>query len=767
MITIAILILIVAKALPGLNTHIYSIHVTRITSIVFLFASALSFNCLNFESLGSSGGIGIFSGFYQITIINQIVEIFLFIIGGGILIAWPQFKYNNLFNLSSLFSTTTNMNTTTMISTATPFQQAPNLKKSPSAQAALNFFLKLKNKAQAIDSFRESLSLIFLKEKQKVNSNPDNKKGTDYSLIVLFSSLGSSLLISSYDLISIYLSIELQSFGLYVLSTLYKDKESSTSAGLKYFLLGGLSSCILLLGTGIIYSYTGTTSLESIYIINSVIDINLQYIIQGISLGLSLIFIGFLFKIAAAPLHNWSPDVYDGTPTIVTIWLTIIPKIAILFILLELQVKLGSFSLIGSLPLDFKTIFINNSGNLIYLPFQSLFAPLAPLAQAGELFSLDTSPLHSNPFYISASPASAGGLAPQGMLQPLGACAKGAYSSYGTAIFLISSFLSLIIGSLLGLAQKKIKRLLAYSTISHLGFILLALTINTEQSIDSFIFYIIQYTITNLNIFLIILGLTYYFYAQAPSVCAPPAFGGGALAPAFGGRMHSKGCYNIKNKKELEGKIGCTKKNIDLELELELEKDISFISELKGLFFKNPLLSFSLIVSLFSMAGIPPLIGFFSKQLVLYSALQNGYYFLSLVAIIVSVISCSYYLQIVKVLLTTPNVSTLPYYNSSNKFNNKPPAFGGGGLLAFYSYYYKNKNKKQEQLAPKKGNKFNIAIPALAPAFGRGEGKGTNNLTNTHSYLIAILTLTNLFFFIKPSLILNSTQLLSLSLFYI
>src|SRR6266436_4999446 len=188
-------------------------------------------------------------------------------------------------------------------------------------------------------------SLILIAWPLKQNTENTNKimnsYSTDYSLLVLFSTLGSCLLISCSDLISMYLSIELQSFGLYILSTLYRDKESSTSAGLKYFLLGGLSSCIILLGTGIIYSYTGTTNLESLYIINSVIDINQQYIIQGISLGLSLIFIGFLFKIAAAPLHNWSPDVYDGTPTIVTTWLTIIPKIAILFILLELSTQLG------------------------------------------------------------------------------------------------------------------------------------------------------------------------------------------------------------------------------------------------------------------------------------------------------------------------------------------------------------------------------------------------------------------------------------------
>ena len=506
MITIAILILIVAKALPGLNTRISSIHVTRITSIVFLFSGALSLNSLNLDCIGS--GIGIYGGFFQVTPISQLIEIFLFVIGGGILIAWPQIKYN-LYSLSSFL---------------------PEAYKTEARSLTI-----------VGNTVRENHSCD---ERVKFTLLLTDKHSTDYSLVVLFSSLGSSLLISSYDLISIYLSIELQSFGLYVLSTLYRDSESSTSAGLKYFLLGGLSSCIILLGTGIIYSYTGTTNLESLYIINSVIDINQQYIIQGISLGLSLIFIGFLFKIAAAPLHNWSPDVYDGTPTIVTTWLTIIPKIAILFILLELQIKLGTFGpLGGGLKTIYVDIVINN--NIL------------------------------------------------------------------KTLLLISSTLSLIIGSLLGLAQIRIKRLLAYSTISHIGFILLALAVNTEQSIDSFIFYIIQYTITNLNIFLVILGLTYCLSFKESS-----SFAAGA------------------------------------NLSTEGNKDISFISEFKGLFFSNPLLSVSLAVSLFSMAGIPPLIGFFSKQLVLYSALQNGYYFISVLAIIVSVISCSYYLQIIKVLFT-------------------------------------------------------------------------------------------------------------------
>src|SRR6185369_13098402 len=360
------------------------------------------------------------------------------------------------------------------------------------------------------------------------NSNK-NILNKDYSLIVLFSTLGSCLLVSSSDLISMYLSIELQSFGLYVLSTLYRDSESSTSAGLKYFLLGGLSSCLILLGCGVIYSLTGLTNFESIYSIISTSSVN--YIIQGLSLGLVLIIVGFLFKIAAAPLHNWAPDVYDDSPTIVTIWLTIMPKISILILLLELQIQIG---------------FAPNAGDIV---------PTVSLLSDSLLNKIGTSTL-----------------------------------DIVKNLLLISSLLSLIIGTVVGLAQTKIKRLLAYSTISHLGFILLALAINTEQSIDSMLFYIIQYSITNLNMFLILIGLSYIIYNK-----------------------------NILNK---EGNyLG----------------DIKYISSLKGQFFLNPLLSLSLCTCLFSMAGIPPLIGFFSKQFVLYSAIESGYYFMAFIAILVSV----------------------------------------------------------------------------------------------------------------------------------
>src|SRR6267143_199716 len=148
--------------------------------------------------------------------------------------------------------------------------------------------------------------------------------------------------ISSINLISMYLSTELQSFAVYILPTLYKDSELATKAGLKYFLLGSLASCFILLGSGLIYTYTGLTNLDSIYNFISVTESLNSNISQGIALGFIIIFVGYLLKVSAAPLHNWAPDVYDESPTIVTIWLTIMPKISILILILEIFTKITS-----------------------------------------------------------------------------------------------------------------------------------------------------------------------------------------------------------------------------------------------------------------------------------------------------------------------------------------------------------------------------------------------------------------------------------------
>lgn len=536
-------------------------------------------------------GIGIYSGLFHVTVTSQLLEVFLLIIGSLILVAWPL--KHNLINYSG---------------------------------------------------------------KNKIDELQINKYASEYSLIVLFSTLGSLLLVSSSDIVSMYLSIELQSFGLYILASLYRESESATSAGLKYFLLGGLSSCLILLGAGLIYAFTGLTNFEAIYSLTSVSEMtsDSNNFIQGLSLGLILIVVGFLFKISAAPLHNWSPDVYDDSPTIVTIWLTIMAKISILVLLLELQTQIGLIGGFSSLfissggYLEVLSSYITESTSLLDLGNGLLLYPLTLLSQTLSLENLI--PFNSSVNTFSTS------------------------SVYVLKnLLLISSLLSLIIGTVVGLAQNKIKRLLAYSTISHIGFMLLALAINTEQSIDALIFYIIQYTITNLNTFLIIIALSYIINQSL-----------------------------IKEDKKLILYI----------------KDLKFLSDLKGQFYSNPILSLSLSICLFSMAGIPPLLGFFSKQFVLYSAVQSGYYFMAIVAIIVSVVSASYYLKIIKILHTESEVAseiTLPSASESSNTNT-------------------------------------VSLSLL---------------TNFHSYLISILTLTILLFVLKPSLILNSTQLLSLSLFYI
>jgi NADH-ubiquinone oxidoreductase chain 2 len=171
---------------------------------------------------------------------------------------------------------------------------------------------------------------------------------------------------------------------------------------------------------------------------------------------------------------------------------------------------------------------------------------------------------------------------------------------------LISSLLSLIIGTIVGLTQFRIKRLFAYSTISHLGFILLALSINSIESIQAFIFYLIQYSLSNLNAFILLLSIGYSLY------------------------------YYVNDNKQYG------------ELSDKNNSSIQLISQLKGFFHINPLLSISLAITIFSFVGIPPLIGFFAKQMVLSAALDNGYIFLTLIAILTSVISAVYYLNIIK-----------------------------------------------------------------------------------------------------------------------
>ena len=458
-----------------------SILFSRISIIILLYSTILAKNSLYMTSIDR--GIGIYSGLFHITSITQIFHIFIFIISAIIL--------------------------------------------------QLTAFFPRRVWTEKYSSLNKIFFYNFIYYRNKItNKMGEQFKIIEYPLIILFIITGSVFLISTSDLVSIFLSIELQSYGLYLLSTLYRNSELATSGGLTYFLLGGLSSCFILLGTSLLYSNSGLTNLDGLYIITSLSDIanndNILYWYKHYYINISLLIlsVGFLFKVSAAPFHFWSPDVYDAIPTVVTTFVAIVAKISILVFLLE----------------------------LVHYTNNSLFT--------GE-FSW-------------------------------------------TLSLLVSSLLSLIIGTIVGLTQFRIKRLFAYSTISHLGFILLALTINSIESIQAFIFYLIQYSLSNLNAFILLISIGFSLY------------------------------YYVNDNKEYE------------ELLDKNNSPIQLISQIKGFFYINPILSLSFAVTIFSFVGIPPLIGFFAKQMVLSAALDSGYVFLTLVAILTSVISAVYYLNIVK-----------------------------------------------------------------------------------------------------------------------
>ena len=578
MLILGLFILLLVSAIS--SERINGIIITRAAALILLYSFILSVTTLDVAIIGT--GIGVFGGLYQITVVSKMVECFIYLLGGMIL-------SNTMLILKNNFS----------------FDQT---------------------------SFKEGKEKELLKLEFKSDKSYNIK--SEYPIIALFTIVGAILLITSNDLISMYLSIELQSFGLYVLATIYRDSQSATSAGLKYFLLGGLSSCFILLGSTIIYAFLGVTNLESIYLLLSMPEfstlsakefslLNNIQIIKGSSLeiGFLILLTGFLFKIAAAPLHNWAPDVYDGVPTKVTAWLAIMAKISILTFLLDLTI--GSISLTSS-----------------------------------SLSSLSN-------------------------------------------LMLIAAFLSLLVGTIVGLAQQRIKRLLAYSTISHVGFLLLAIAINTEDSIESFLFYLIQYSLTSANAFFVLIAF-------------------GSLSLTLSG---------MEKKERNNGQI-------DLNERRSLEEEYSpvqFISQLKGQFHSaSPLLALSLAVILFSMAGIPPLVGFFAKQAVLLAAVKNGFLFLSLIAIITSVISAAYYLRVIKVML----------FDSIEKTNLSHDRLEDIQL-----------NNKDENLLKFKSTFIDRSF--------KGE------MSNSLSFSISILTILTIVFVLKPLLILNSAHIMALSLFYI
>lgn len=449
--------------------------------ILIIFYSIIS-TMSSFHITYLQTGIGLYGGLFNVTPITHSFQMFILLICGIILLMtgfYPRKKHKG--DSTSLLDTFSN---------------------------------KIKEYTSIINKTSEQFTII------------------EYALIIIFVITGAMLLLSSGDLGSIYLCIELQSFSLYIISAMHRNSESSTGSALTYFLLGGLSSCFILLGIALIYANSGLTNLDGIYSIISdserYLNFSTWYMHSYIFYSFLLISVGFLFKIAAAPFHWWSPDVYDGVPTIVTTFIAILGKISILVLFLELS---------------------HYTGTLVYSMIQ--------------------------------------------------------YYSW-TISLSISCIFSLIIGTVLGLTQTRIKRLLAYSTISHVGFILLALVAHSIESYQAFIFYIMQYILTNLNAFLVIIGIGFSLYLY-----------------------HT----NISENNSLSEKNN---------------SPIQLISQLKGYFSINPALALCLVISMFSFVGLPPLAGFFGKQMVLTSALDNNRTILVIIGILTSVIGAVYYLNVIK-----------------------------------------------------------------------------------------------------------------------
>jgi len=529
-----------------------------------------------------SSGIGLFGGLFNVTGFTQGFNLFIFVVGSLILTLTAFLPRKvSITDYSSLYDMTFNI---------------------------LSF-----NKNIISNRTEETFRII------------------EYALVALFVLCGAVFLMSTGDLISIFLSIELQSYGLYILCALYRDSESSTASALTYFLLGGLSSCFILLGSALLYANSGTTNLDNIYIITSISDaqvktiehsgdslniLNTLYLYQPYFFHISLIImsVGFLFKVSAAPFHFWSPDVYDGIPTIVTTFVAIIAKISIFAFFLE----------------------------LVYYTEYSFFN-----------FSWKS-------------------------------------------IFLFSSLFSLIIGSVLGLTQFRIKRLFAYSTISHVGFILLALSINTTESISSYIFYILQYTLSNLNAFILLVTIGYTFYIYV---------------------------YTKEEDNDKEN-IFIDKNNSPIQL----------INQIKGYFYINPYIAISLTITLFSFVGIPPLIGFFAKQMILSAALDSGYVFMSLIAILTSVIGAVYYLNLIKQMF---------FFNHDYQIN--PSILKGNSYITLKGYIssrYGTSNTKKVTFTPE-----NIKI------------------SSSLSIIISIITLLLVLFINMPSEWFNIVSVLTLTVF--
>ncbi|MGN6748313.1 MAG: NADH-quinone oxidoreductase subunit NuoN [Xanthobacteraceae bacterium] len=336
----------------------------------------------------------------------------------------------------------------------------------------------------------------------------------EYSVLILLSTLGMLILISAADLIALYLGLELMSLPLYVVAASHRGSLRATEAGLKYFVLGALSSGMLLYGASLVYGFTGTVNFAGIAHAAGQGGI-------GLIFGIVFLFAGFCFKVSAVPFHMWTPDVYEGAPTPVTAFFAAAPKVA----------------------------------------GMAMFVRTAVMAFPG-------------------------------------------ITSEWQQIVVFVSIASMALGSFAAIGQRNFKRLMAYSSIGHMGFALIGLAAGTSEGVQGVLVYIAIYVTMTLGVFAVILSM-----------------------------RRSSGM-------------------------------VESIDQLAGLARTHPTMAFFLAMLLFSMAGVPPLAGFFAKFYVFLAAIKAGLYLLAVLGVVTSVVGAYYYLAIVKLMYFDEPVGTfeqMPY----------------------------------------------------------------------------------------------------------
>ena len=324
----------------------------------------------------------------------------------------------------------------------------------------------------------------------------------EYPILVLLATLGMLMMISANDMIALYMGLELQSLALYVVAALNRDSVRSTEAGLKYFVLGALSSGMLLYGCSLVYGFTGATGFEQIAAAATQDQVNL-----GLIFGLVFIIAGLAFKVSAVPFHMWTPDVYEGAPTPVTAFFAAAPKVAAMAMFIRAMT--------------------------------AAFPNITPDWQQ---------------------------------------------------IVVFISIASMVLGAFAAIGQTNIKRLMAYSSIGHMGFALVGLAAGGKEGVKGVVIYLAIYLVMTIGTFACILAMR--------------------------------------------------RRNGTVET----------ISDLSGLARNNPMMAFVLAMLMFSLAGIPPLAGFFAKFYVFLAAIQAGLYPLAVIGVLASVVGAYYYVRIVKVM---------------------------------------------------------------------------------------------------------------------